>query len=309
MKIHNHKRDIVKLLTMSGLSLLFILVPCEIHAQNIAREQFAIPLSKPDRPFKLNMHIEKGMVKVVIHEGKDIEVNVELQPEKIEKSEPMPNQNQNVNTNVNTNVNIHQPFTKQVLTYGGKYISGRESNNTVTINQVGATRTLNMTVKLPRKHTAQAISIDAKGDIFVSDVNSDMEINTSNGSIQLSGISGSVLATTVNGNIIVSFKKVAPKASMAFSTLIGDIDIIFPVTFKADVKVKSDNGAINSDFEVEQDKNHPSASSHSRANSSQGNQPKYRITGNGWVYGKINQGGAEIMLKNMSGNINIRKAK
>ncbi len=35
----------------------------------------------------------------------------------------------------------------------------------------------------------------------------------------------------------------------------------------------------------------------------------YRLTIDEWVYGKINGGGPEVMMKTMNGSIYIRKAK
>ncbi len=89
---------------------------------------------------------------------------------------------------------------------------------------------------------------------------------------------------------------------MAFSTLNGNIDVSFPATLKANVKLQSDHGEMFTDFDMEADKAQP------KVNRTSG-QGLYRINVESWVYGKINGGGPQLMMKNMNGNIYIRKTK
>ena len=110
-----------------------------------------------------------------------------------------------------------------------------------------------------------------------------------------------MVANTVNGDVTVSFREVDPKAPMAFSTLNGDVLITLPADTKANLKIKSDNGDVFSDFDVQVDK--------APAKIDKTNEPgMYRIKKDDWVYGKINGGGPEMMMKNMQGNIYVKKA-
>ena len=119
--------------------------------------------------------------------------------------------------------------------------------------------------------------------------------------ITLTNISGSVVANTVNGDIVVTFNKLDTNDPMAFSTLNGDVNVTFPADTKANLKLKSDNGEIFSDFEMVIDKT-PSKVDKTNASG------MYNIKKDDWVYGKINGGGAEMLMKNMEGNIYIKKA-
>ena len=71
---------------------------------------------------------------------------------------------------------------------------------------------------------------------------------------------------------------------------------------KANVRIKSDRGNIFSDFDIAIDKKQAQAT---RSNQS----GMYRVTIEDWVYGKINGGGPEVMMKSMNGSIYVRKAK
>ena len=71
---------------------------------------------------------------------------------------------------------------------------------------------------------------------------------------------------------------------------------------KANVKLKSDRGDVFSDFDIDIDKTQPKANRSTQTG-------MYKVTIEDWVYGKINGGGPEVMMKNMNGNIYVRKAK
>ncbi len=128
-----------------------------------------------------------------------------------------------------------------------------------------------------------------------------MDISNTNGRITLKDISGSVSADALNKDITVNFIKVTPDVAMAFSSLNGDIDITFPKTIKADIKVKSDRGEIYTDFDL---KAKPSKAKVTKGESSKGNA--YRVKVEKWIVGSINGGGAEILFKNFNGDVIIR---
>jgi DUF4097 and DUF4098 domain-containing protein YvlB len=111
-----------------------------------------------------------------------------------------------------------------------------------------------------------------------------------------------VVANTVNGDVIVGFNTVDPHAAMAFSTLNGKVDVSFPADLKANVKLQAEQGDVYSDFDVDIDKG-----PHKVEKSTEDHM--YRITIDDWVYGKINGGGPEIMMKTTNGSVYVRKGK
>lgn len=288
--------------------MLAILLSVTLNAQTQTKEQLVISLSKPDNPFKLNLMLQNGAIKVIAYDGKDILIDAEPVAEKIEKGEPNQNQNQNNNSNNNTNINIHEGKIDKGNAIGGKYLFGKESNNDVTLSQA-ANKTLDVVIKVPKNSVSLNLSIANKGDISIIDINGEMEITIGNtGSISLKNVSGSAIINTVTGNITASFKTVAPKA-MAFSTLVGNIDLTFPATFKADVKLKTDSGQIYTDFVIESDGKQNGARPRPLPNSDKTAYTGYQINYTGRLHGTVYRGGSSLMMETMHGNIYIRKGK
>ena len=118
----------------------------------------------------------------------------------------------------------------------------------------------------------------------------------------LENISGSAVVNTIDGHILANFNKVTPELPMAFSSIEGKIDVTFPANVKADVKMKSDNGNIFSDFDIEIDKRKTQVNKSDKSGA-------YKISLENWSNGKINGGGPEILFKTLEGNIYIRTGK
>ena len=121
---------------------------------------------------------------------------------------------------------------------GGAEVTAREDDNTVNID-AGLSQIKLITVKVPTNTTELEASTVNDGNITIKDVSGQIEINNVNGWIHCDGAAGSVVANTVNGDVIVGFKSVNPQAAMAFSTLNGKVDVTFPATLKAKLKLKA----------------------------------------------------------------------
>ncbi|MEJ0032305.1 MAG: hypothetical protein WDO15_18930 [Bacteroidota bacterium] len=59
-----------------------------------------------------------------------------------------------------------------------------------------------------------------------------------------------MVATTYNGEIKVTFDKIAENTPMSYVTYNGDIDISFPATLKASLKMKTQQGEVLTGFDV-----------------------------------------------------------
>jgi DUF4097 and DUF4098 domain-containing protein YvlB len=157
-------------------------------------------------------------------------------------------------------------------------------------------------IKVPSNLTALKLNAVNDGGITVTNVSGELEINNVNGPITVKDVSGSVVANTVNGPVVVTFKSVDGKAPMAFSTLNGDVDVTFPADLKSNLKLKTDRGGVFTDYEIAVDKSQP------QVKKTEENH-MYRLNVDSWIYGKINGGGPEMMMKTMTGSIYIRKGK
>jgi len=112
------------------------------------------------------------------------------------------------------------------------------------------------------------------------------------------------VAHALNGHVLVTFNRIDPQKSMAFSSLNGDIDVTFPADLKANVSLRTDNGEVYSDFDVRVQPTAPQQT----VEDNRGKGGKYRVKVDKTVKGTINGGGQEIQFKNFNGNIYIRKA-
>lgn len=246
-------------------------------------QQLVVPLSEPGKPFTLEARLFHGNIKVSSYEGKDVMIEVQADTGRERDDE-------------------ESSGMRRIGTGGGLDIKAEEDNNAVRINSGMSKKLLGIVVKIPQGATAVKLGTVEDGDIVVNNLSGEIEISNVNGAITAHGISGSVVANTVNGSIIVDFKTINPKAPMAFTNINGKVDITFPADTKADLKMKSDQGEMYSDFDIAVDKAQPKVEK-----SEEGRF--HRIVIEDWVYGKINGGGPQMMIKTLDGNIYIRKAK
>jgi hypothetical protein len=246
--------------------------------------KLTVPLTDPQKPYSLDVGLVNGSIKVVGYEGKDI---------LIEAAAKSPSKNKNET----------KDGMKRIDNDGGIELNAEEKNNKVNIDTPGWMRAMNLSIKIPSNASKIHLHTVNNGDIQVENVKSEMEIKNVNGKITMLNVGGSVVANTINGSVVVNLNSVQANAPMAFSTLNGNVDITFPPTFKGNMKLKSDQGDIFTDFDMAIEKS-------SSAETSKSSKPRmYKIEVDNWVNGKINGGGPEVLMKNMHGNILIRKGK
>ena len=121
-----------------------------------------------------------------------------------------------------------------------------------------------------------------------------------NGRITAQRIAGSLVADTYNGAITVTFTSVTSNTPMAFTTYNGDVDLTFPSSIKASLKMKTSQGDIYSGFDFE-----PVTSGPVTKKSEGSSTTKVYL--DEWIKGNINGGGPEVMIKNYNGDIYLRK--
>ena len=247
-------------------------------------EQLVVPLSNPGKSYSLKVGLINGSIKVTGSTGKDIIIDVT--PEPNSKKEAIEDQGNGM---------------KKINPKTGYDITATENNNEINVSSNSLMRYLSLNLKIPQGVKLTLSTVNG-GDIVVDNIRGELEINNVNGSIKLTNISGSVSATSVNGDVITTFKEIDPNAPMAFSTLNGKVDVSMPATAKLNVKMKSDRGEIFTDFDVDIQKTDEKVIKTSGSG-------MYQLKKDDWVLGKVNGGGPEVMMKNMQGNIYLRKSK
>jgi DUF4097 and DUF4098 domain-containing protein YvlB len=271
----------MKALKFAGLAIVALTLSTRLQAQNT--QQLVVPLSEPGKPFKLNVDIVTGSIKVTVYDGKDVIIDGQTSHPKREEKD-------------------NKSGMKRITGGDDLDIFAKEKNNAVSIGTGMPGKNISLTVKIPQGVSNVKLYTVNGGSIVADGISADVEANNTNGAIKLSNMSGSVVANTTNGNVTVSFKSIDAKAAMAFTTLNGNVDVTFPAGLKANIKARSDQGNVYSDFDMVTEKSPAKSTKIAK-------EGMYRITIEDWVYGKIGGGGPEFLFKNMNGNIYIRKAK
>ena len=152
-------------------------------------------------------------------------------------------------------------------------------------------------IQVPFK-TDVAISTVTDGDIEVSSVEGEFDVHNVNGKVRMAEVAGSGTAETVNGVLTAGFKKV-PSGPCSFKTINGDLVITLPGSVSADFRLKTFNGEVYSDFAV--------TALPARAPAREADKGKFIYKSDRSFGVRAGQGGPEISLDTMNGDILIKK--
>lgn len=261
--------------------VLFVLMPMALWAQESSVELFSVPLSDPVKPGKIIVDQISGSIHVEAYEGKEVIVKATIGNEKAHYGGGQDNAPDGMKRIQGSPVNI----------------SAEERNNVVRIVNEQWNKVTNLDIKVPVNFSLKLSTIN-DGNITVKGVKGELEISNVNGGITLTEVSGAATVDTVNGDVRVQFNSVHNNMPMAFSSLNGDLDISFPRSVKANLKMRSDMGGIYTDFEMAVDNPAPVVNTERTGGT-------YKVKMEQWVYGKINGGGPEMLFKTFNGDIRI----
>lgn len=265
----------------SYISLLFLFV-----ITGNAQETIKVPLTNPSMPGFLKIGILNGSISIVGYDGKEVIVTGTKRESKRKYYSGRKTNKKNTSG------------LKRISNTTLEFSASEYENEVVVKNSVNGTT--DFEIKVPRNFSLK-LSTTNKGDIYVENVNGAMDISNLNGKINLKDISGSVSADALNKDIVANFISVTPDMPMVFSSLNGDIDLTFPKALKANIKIKSDQGEVFTDFDF---KTRQSKSKVTKDKPRKGNA--YRVKVEKWLLGSINGGGAELMLKTFNGDVILR---
>lgn len=125
-----------------------------------------------------------------------------------------------------------------------------EKNNVATVTIAGdnpwAANGAEFNILVPR-NTNLVLRTEAGGDIHVEGVEGDIDIQSMNGEVTLKDIASSAVVNTMNGEVHVSFSK-APAKPVSLSSMNGEIDLRLPGDTKANLRMRTHNGSIRTNF-------------------------------------------------------------
>lgn len=284
LKIMNNQRQrfttIFAVTAMLGVALAAPRTQAEAESQTGA-DRIAVNLDDPSRPCSVKASMVNGSITVKGYEGKEVVVEARVRERERERAEGGPKR-------------------IAISTTG---LTVEEENNEVRISTESYARTIDLTISVP-VHASLKLRAVNDGDIVVTGVDGELDVDDVNGSVTLNNISGSAVAHALNGHLHATFTRVNPQKPMAFSSLNGDIDVTFPADLKANVSIRSDQGDVFSDFDVQLQASAP----RQVVEDGRGKGGKYRVKIDKTVHGTINGGGPEYQFTNFQGQIYIRRA-
>src|SRR5580658_8429751 len=175
-----------------------------------------------------------------------------------------------------------------------------EADNTITIQDHTSGKT-HITITVPRDTSLKLSSHN--GSVYAEGVHGEIDADCRNGGIKLVNVSGTVLADSHNGGINVTMDRVDSAKPSAFSSTNGTIDVTLPADLKANLKMRSSQGSIYSDFDMNVTSGRATTQ---KNNTSDG---KFRVDFDRTVLATINGGGTEMAFTTVNGSILVRKKK
>jgi hypothetical protein len=243
-------------------------------------DRITVPFSDPTRPGALKLKLLQGSVVVKGTNRRDVSI----------QGGP--------GTELSRTRAVEPPAGLRRLTQPAGF-SVEESNNEMSLSATRFNRNLDLQIEVPVK-TNLDLSLMNGSAITVEDVEGELEISNLNGAIVLKNVSGSVVAHSMNGSVTAVVTRVTAQAPMSFTSMNGTVDVTLPPAIKANLKLRSDQGDVFTDFDFQV---------------TQGVQPevrkgdRFRIDVNRSIYGTVNGGGPDVELRSFNGTVILRKAK
>lgn len=271
---------------MKKVFILYFLIGSWVAmAQEGINEQLVVPLSSPGETGELKVNQINGDIYVEGYDGQEVIIDATFRSNNEEKEREKDRS--------------APPGMKRISSNPVK-ITAKEDNNVVNVNTQSWKRRTDLKIKVPSNFDLHLHTIH--GVIDVTSVQGTLEVSGVNGGIKLDEISGTVVCNTVNGEVNVRFVKIDSDTPMSFVTLNGNVDVTLPGSANVSTKMKSDQGEIYTDFDMEMKSGKPQVKRGRDCDDC-----NYEISINPWVFGEINNGGPEFTFKNMNGDILIRK--
>lgn len=179
---------------------------------------------------------------------------------------------------VSVDVSVPDKFNLNINTAGGDINIENSLTGDIKFNTAGGDIKINSVTGKSHINTAG-------GNVSILNFSGDIKVNTAGGNISLNGTGGEVKANTAGGNIALTYQ--GENMGIDLNTLAGNIDITVPANFKADCKLSTMAGSINSAITIE------------------GKSKKKESDENQELKGKMNEGGEKLKCSTMGGNISI----
>ena len=251
-------------------------------------QRVTIALSDPAKPATLEMNIVMGNVTVKGVNRKDVLIEAHPRagtPRRAAADEP-------------------PPAGLRRLTQGTPF-DVEEDRNTISIDLDNPSRATDFTIEVPLKTNLDIETV--QGSVSVEGVDGELEVDSVNGAVNLSNVGGCVVAHSVNGKLVAAIARTNAGQPMAFTSMNGTVDVTLPASVKANLKLRSDQGDVYTDFDLQAradaDNPNPNPRGGRRA------VERTSVSIDHAVYGAVNGGGPDFEIRTFNGNVYVRKGK
>jgi hypothetical protein len=296
---------------LAGIIILLWAVGMADSSQQSQADHAVVSFTNPAKPGSLEVDIREGSITVRGYEGKDVIIDARwrervLTGEKREMEAALAEAEEELDQEelARKKAQAEKSRGMKMLAVESMGLTIEEEDNVIQVSVEEGKRAVDLVIQVPFSTSLQLSCRDDERGVTVERVNGEIEVDTSDGPITLTNVSGPVVADSSDGEIKVVFGKITPGKPMSLSAMDGDIDITLPLDVKASLKMKTDEGQIFTDFDVQLT---PSQQKKEEDERKEGGG--YRVTYEKVTLGLINGGGTEIQLKTYEGNIYVRKAK
>lgn len=246
-------------------------------------DRVTVPLSDPSRPAVIDVSLVQGSITVRGANRKDVLVVARPETDRPGRR-----------------FDPDASGLRRIPQAAGFRIS--EEGNRVKIGSESPNRSITFEIEAPTRSNLKLSTVNG-GEIVVDNIEGELDIHNTNGGITLTNVGGSVNAGTTNGSVRATMTRVDAERAMAFTSLNGTVDVTLPATTKANLRLRSDNGDVYSDFDVQL------AASSPVVQESRSRNGRYRISRNRSIVGAINGGGPEFELRTFNSNVYVRRGK
>lgn len=194
-------------------------------------ETSTIKFSDPTKPGTLKLTVTNGDLRIHGADAPEVTVRTELKPEA-----PSLRKDGLRVLSSSSSYSLTEKDNVVSLSYGSESWPGNGGDFDITV---------------PR-NTNVVVASAFGGDIEVGDVTGGVEIKSLNGEVKLANVTGGALVETMNGEIHADVGALAEGKPLSFTSMNGEVQLTLPADIKANVRLRTHNGSILTDFDDKQ---------------------------------------------------------
>src|SRR5262245_30914289 len=273
------------------------------HAQQPApqsTDSVTVNLSDPSRPGNVQVHVMGGSITVKGGNRKDVLVSpapptdAAASPGRGNAARQAARGRQGRGAATQTSTQTPDdipPGMKRLTPPAGFSIEARKHEVSIS---TGFARSRNFEIQVPARTNLNLSSFG--GPILVEGVEGEIEVTSNGGPVTLTNVAGAVVATSHGGPVTARLVRVSSDKPMSFTSFGGNVDVTLPALVRANVKLRSLQGEVYTDFDLQQ----------KAGGATTRKDGGFQFDGN-TIVGTLNGGGPEIELRTFSGRVLLRK--